>query len=102
MSCEAASACEDVSDFEDVSDCGATSDCAATSDCEAASACEAALSLVAASSHKYTSYWESASVNFGLTLLGSNHRGASLLAKWFRRHACGACDYFHVCHPTLY
>ena len=27
----------------------------------------------------------------------SHQFGSSLLPRWFLRHACGACDYFHVC-----
>jgi hypothetical protein len=55
---------------------------------------------VAASSYKKTSPQESASagtiIHFELTSLGSHHMGSSLLAKWVRRRACGACNYFHV------
>ena len=38
-------------------------------------------------------------VPFALTSVGSHHRGSSLLAKWFRRRACGACNYFQRTLP---
>ena len=27
--------------------------------------------------------------------------GSSILSRWFIRHACGACDYSHVCHEGV-
>ena len=92
---EASSSWEGTSTFGKASDCEAVSDFDAPSAFEAASADDTILCCLAASTHTSKSHLGSW---FIFASLNSHLRGSSLWANWFRRHACGACDYFHVCH----